>query len=106
MPIVMEKHIVFTLQDIQGLAFQCEKCKAKLYIVKDFDGLKFSIAESKVQRCPACGQSWVESKDGQAVAQKDFEHADKLLDALHYFRQRASDNIPWRILLELSDDTD
>ena len=108
MAVEMEKRIVITLQDIQGVAFQCQRCGAKLYVGKDFDALKFSISEPKVQRCPACGESWLESEKGQTPeqARQDRDHADKILDGLQHFRQRTSENIPWRILLELPGDLD
>ena len=34
MPVVMEKRIVITLQDLQGLAFQCMYCKATLKVTE------------------------------------------------------------------------
>ena len=106
MPVIMEKRIVITLQDIQGLAFQCQKCKAKLQVLRNFEGLKFGIAQSKVQKCPACGESWLESRDEQSVANKDREQADKVLEAFDYFKRRDSDKVPWRILLDLPGDLD
>ena len=107
MPIAMEKRITFTSTEIKGLAFQCRYCQATLRVVEKFSGLKFQISEAKTHTCPACRKSWIEDRNTKkSLDQEFFDNANKLLEALDYFREKADDSVPWRILLELPGDID
>ena len=102
MAVVMEKRIVITLQDIQGLAFQCRYCQATLKVIEQFSGLQFQVAQPNIHTCPACRKSWIVDRNTrEALNQEVFDNANKLLEALDYFREKADDSIPWGILLEL-----
>ena len=86
MPVVMEKRIVFTLDEVKAIIIQCQHCRARIPI-RDFkigDSTRSRAFHSNV--CPHCGDPW--KPDNQADS-KDFEAAHNLINALGYFTDAA-----------------
>ena len=106
MAVVMEKRIIFTLNELRGLAFRCKSCQATLRVGEEFNVLKFQIGQPKTNQFHACEKSWIEGIKKESFGQEVFDNANKLLEALQFFRRNADDSIPWEVQLDLPGEPD
>jgi hypothetical protein len=53
----IERRLVVGLNDIQGVVFECVKCRGGMLLSPDR-----SITEDKLLHCPLCGEHWLPNR--------------------------------------------
>ena len=109
MAVVMEKRIIFGLEDLRALVIRCVNCGGELSAIWRPD--KTSTKAFEVDQCPHCHNSWKSSEDTTSLGE-DRQHAQALLQAIDYFRKThyrnrlAKREAKWEIQFTVLEDTD
>ncbi len=82
MPIVMEKRIIRDLSEINAVIIRCQHCGAEIPVRDFVVGVATRSRALHANSSPHCGDPW--KPDNQA-SHKDFEAAQKLIEALEHF---------------------
>lgn len=109
MAVVMEKRIVFTLNEVRSIIIRCVNCDGELTVVLRPERTPSRAFESV--QCPHCVTTWKDTEDTKSV-QEDREEAQALLRAIRHFTEsRYRDRLTkreakWEFLIELPEETE
>ena len=109
MAVVMEKRIVFSLEDLRSLVIKCVQCDGEVSPAWRRDTAVSRALE--LERCPHCHNSWKSSEDNTSLSE-DRKEAIALIQAIaHFTSGRYLGRVPkkevkWKFLFVLPGDPD